>query len=485
MTKPIALLVSALGGEGGGVLADWLVAAANESGVAVQATSIPGVAQRTGSTTYYLEFVPKDAPGPTPVLSLYPAIGDVDLYAASELLEVGRAISNGFVTPDRTTVVVATHRIYTIAERAAMGDGRYDRDRLIGAASEMAKRLHLLDLQQAVRDSGAMVNAVLLGAIAATGVLPIPQEALERAIASEGKATETNLKGFRAGLALLDAAPGAAPEPTAPAFDLSKLGTYPEAARETLALGYKRLVSYQDEAYARAFMERATRIRDAERAAGGDGALLDEAARRLALWMAYEDVVRVAQLKIDPARMAGVRADIGAKDDEPVEIVEFLKPGVDEICAILPGFVARPLLAAADRGGWRDRGFAMPIRSTTIAGYALLRLLAALRPLRPLGHRFAEERERIEHWTGMVVRAAALDLGLARAVAALPGLLKGYGSTHRRGTANYVRIVGELVDPALAGRIAPGDAARRIAAATKAALADPEGATLGKVLAAA
>lgn len=485
MSRRVTLLISALGGEGGGVLADWLVSAANEAGVIVQATSIPGVAQRTGSTTYYLEFVPKDAPGPAPVLSLYPSIGDIDLYAASELLEVGRAISNGFVTPDRTTVLVATHRIYTIAERAAMGDGRYDRDRLIGAATEMAKRLHLLDLQRAIQDSGAMVNAVLLGAIAATGVLPIPREALESAITSEGKATETNLKGFRAGLALLDAAPATAETPAEPAFDLAKLGTYPEVARETLARGHQRLVSYQDEGYARAFMERATRIRDAEKAAGGDGTLLNEAARRLALWMAYEDVIRVAQLKIDPARMAGVRADIGAKDDEPVEIVEFLKPGIEEICAVLPGFIARPLLAAADRGGWRDAGFAMPIRSTTISGYALLRLLAALRPLRPIGHRFAEERARIEHWTGMVTRAAALDLSLARAVAALPGLLKGYGGTHRRGTTNYAQIVSELVDPALAGRIAPGDAARRIAAATKAALADPEGAALGKVLAAA
>ena len=56
--RPITILVAALGGEGGGVLTDWLVAVATQSGFAVQSTSIPGVAQRTGATTYYIEIVP-------------------------------------------------------------------------------------------------------------------------------------------------------------------------------------------------------------------------------------------------------------------------------------------------------------------------------------------------------------------------------------------------------------------------------------------
>ena len=486
MSRPITLLVSALGGEGGGVLADWLIAAAAEVGVVVQATSIPGVAQRTGSTTYYLEFVKPSDDAARPTLSLYPVIGDVDLYAASELLEVGRAIANGFVTPDRTTVVAADHRIYTIAERVAMGDGRYDRDKIVGAATEMAKTLHLLDLQGAVRASGAMVNAVLLGAVAATGVLPIPVEAIERAIAAEGKATEQNLRGFRAGLALLGAPKRDAEAETAPtATPAAEVSGFPEIGREVLALGARRATSFQNADYAKRYLERATRLWKAEQAAGGDGALLAEAARRLALWMTYEDVVRVAQLKIDPARIAQVRVDAGAGPDDPIEIVEYLKPGVDEICAVLPSFLARPILAAAERGGWRDKGFAMPIRTTTIVGYALLRALTAMRPLRPLGHRFGEEQAAIERWIDGVCRAAAIDLGLAKAVAALPSLLKGYGSTHRRGSANYARIVAELVEPALAGRMPPSEAARRIAAAAKAALADPEGTTLAKTLAAA
>ena len=57
--QPVTILLCALGGEGGGVLADWLVHTARLCGHAVQGTSIPGVAQRTGATTYYVEIFPR------------------------------------------------------------------------------------------------------------------------------------------------------------------------------------------------------------------------------------------------------------------------------------------------------------------------------------------------------------------------------------------------------------------------------------------
>src|SRR5262249_24574807 len=108
--RPITMLVAALGGEGGGVLTDWIVAAAAQLGFPVQSTSIPGGAQRTGATTYYIEIVPtpwSQLGGKTPVLALAPGIGDVDIVVASELMEAGRAIAAGFVTPDRTLMVAS------------------------------------------------------------------------------------------------------------------------------------------------------------------------------------------------------------------------------------------------------------------------------------------------------------------------------------------------------------------------------------------
>ncbi|HEY4748070.1 MAG TPA: 2-oxoacid:acceptor oxidoreductase family protein, partial [Steroidobacteraceae bacterium] len=175
--RPIAMLIAALGGEGGGVLTDWIVSAAATEGYPVQSTSIPGVAQRTGATTYYIEILPVTFAalgGKRPVLALTPGGGDVDIVVASELMEAGRAIGNGFVTPDRTAMIASTHRSYAIAERMAMGDGRYDVGRLVQAIETHARRNLLFDMAAVAKETGAMINAVMLGAIAAADALPIP-----------------------------------------------------------------------------------------------------------------------------------------------------------------------------------------------------------------------------------------------------------------------------------------------------------------------
>src|SRR5678815_2975587 len=110
MTHPISLLICALGGEGGGVLTEWLVDVAHQAGYAVQSTSIPGVAQRTGATTYYVEVFPVPVAqlgGKRPVFSLNPVPGALDAMVSSELLETARQIGNGMTAPDRTLVILS------------------------------------------------------------------------------------------------------------------------------------------------------------------------------------------------------------------------------------------------------------------------------------------------------------------------------------------------------------------------------------------
>ena len=203
--KPIKLLIAALGGEGGGVLASWLHSAAIAGGHFVQGTSIPGVAQRTGATTYYLELVPNAGErhrtsGVRPVLALNAAPGEVDLVVASELLESTRAIAAGYVTPDRTVLIASSTRVFTVDEKAAMGDGRLDRERMLAMAERFSQRAVVADFADIAAQQKSPLNAVLLGAIAATGVLPIPAETFRAAIRAEGKAVDANLRGFEAGL---------------------------------------------------------------------------------------------------------------------------------------------------------------------------------------------------------------------------------------------------------------------------------------------
>ena len=493
--RPVTLLIAALGGEGGGVLTSWIVDAAAASGLPVQSTSIPGVAQRTGATTYYIEIWPEpwSALGSKhPVLSLVPGTGDVDLVVASELLEAGRVIAQGFVTGERTTIIASTHRIYAIAERAAMGDGRLDVGRLMKAVEEQAQSHILFDMEETARQAGSVISAVMLGAIAGSGKLPLAAEAFAAAIRAEGKAVDANLRGFAAGLAALNraAAPRAAqkrpqaPRPTLAALERAAEETLPEAARAIAVEGLRRLAAYQDLRYARLYLDRLAPIRDADAAAGADGRLLRETARHLAVRMSFEDVIRVAQAKTDPARFTRIRQELRLAPEDPLAITDFYKPGIEELASILPPGLARPILAFAARRGWLGKVYwGMAIKSNSVTGFLRLKLLASLRPWRPRSHRYREEQAQIDSWLALIVEAARRSPALALEIADCARLIKGYGETHARGRANFARIEARVIRPALAGRYAASAASDAVAAARIAALADPEGDRLERTLA--
>src|SRR5260370_20851457 len=139
--------------------------------------------------------------GRRPVLSLVPGAGDIDVMVASELLEAGRAVAGGFVTPERTTLIASTHRILAMTEKMAGGDGQFDIGRLLKAVEEHAQSHVLFDMEDTARQSGSVISAVMLGAIAGAGRLPIPPEAFAPALRTDGKAVDANLRGFTAGLA--------------------------------------------------------------------------------------------------------------------------------------------------------------------------------------------------------------------------------------------------------------------------------------------
>lgn len=484
MPKPITILIGALGGDGGGVLCDWIVAAAQGQGLGVQATQIPGVAQRTGATTYYVEVMPRGAEAAS-VLALNPAIGEVDVALATELLEAGRMIFNGFVTPDRTTLIASTHRVLAIGERMAMGDGSFDVGRLLRAVKERSKEQILFDMDQAAEESGGVINAVLLGALAGSGRLPIPDAAFEAAIRHAGKSIDTNLAAFAFGRGhargeLAQAVREhrkrqAAAQGVADLIERARK-TFPAASLDVVEEGIRRLASYQDCNYAALYLDRLE---------GLPADLVREVARHLAVRMSFEDVIRVAQAKTSAERVTRVRAEVRAKAHESLEITEHFKPGLEEIAAILPPVLARRLLAWGRRTGRLGKTyFSMHVRTTTILGFARLRLVAGLRWWRPRSFRYIEEQAEIERWLGQIRAAAPLGADLAREIAELARLIKGYGDTHRRGLGNYRRISDEVIAPALAGRISPSAATDAVASARVAALADPEGESLAKTLAA-
>jgi indolepyruvate ferredoxin oxidoreductase, beta subunit len=468
--RPITILIAALGGEGGGVMADWLMEAATQSELPAQATSIPGVAQRTGATTYYLEIYPlrkSELNGREPVLSLTPSPGNVDIMVASELVEAGRAMQNGFVNPERTTLIASTHRIYATVEKMQMADGRFETDKVLAAARELARTAVLFDMRRLAQESGTVINAVLFGAMAGSGVLPLSREACEQAIRRAGRGAEASLRGFAAGYDIAGGQRGA-PEPVAPPKRATELP-------EILELAAQRLKDYQGERYAELYRRRV------EPFLQGDAKVAATVARHLATWMTYEDIIRVADLKTRASRFARVRREVGAMDDEPVVVIDYLKPGIEEFASVMPAPLGRRLVAWAERRGKLDAyNVGMHIKTSGVFGYVLMRSLAWLRPLRPWSYRYSDEQQLIERWIGLVGQAAKRDAGLAFEIAECARLVKGYGDTHRRGKANFLAIVDALVENP--PTVDAAEQAKAVRKAREAALADPEAKALGTAL---
>ena len=463
-----------LGGQGGGVVSSWLVNAAERENFHVQATSVPGVAQRTGATIYYLEFHPRQEGRSAPVMGLMPTPGISDIVVASELLEAARMVERGIVNRRQTTLIASTHRAYVIGEKAVAGDGRTPSEHLLALARTNAKRLVALDMARIAEAQGAVISAVVLGAIAGAGVLPFAVDAYRQAIRQAGIAVAGNLacfdvafkvaadkvagesppntaaqastasaENFGSGLGFhspeIDR--GKIPEPTVaeppspplPEFLRTAVDEFPPPLQPTLRHCVERLVDYQDARYGVEFLERIREILPLDDA--GRGYRLSEgAAKGLALWMSFEDTIRVADLKTRRARQERLRTEAALQPGQVMRVTEFLKPRVEEICGTLPRPVGAALMASA--AGRKFIGkFTGPkkIVSTNIGGYLLLRGIAGLKIMRRRTLRYHQESAAIQEWFDLVKECARTNYGLACEVALSQELASGYGDTFVRG----------------------------------------------------
>ncbi len=480
--RAISIAILAMGGEGGGVLADWLVDLAERNGFAVQATSVPGVAQRTGATIYYLEMFPLgEVPaGTQPVLGLNPVPGEVDIVVASELMEAGRALQRGLVTPERTTLVASTHRVYSMTERTAVGDGRVDAQKILDGARVAARHFVGADFGALAEKTGSLISPVLYGALAACGALPFTREQFEETIRAGGVGVGSSLKAFAAGFEAALDKPAAGAEPKAlPAVGprLAALAErieaeFPAAVYATMRIGIVRLADYQDIAYASEYLDRLAALR------GCGHELLDETARHLALWMSYEDTIRVADLKTRRSRFDRVAGEVKLTTQQQLDISEFMHPRIEEVADTLPAALGRWLLATRWARGcvetFTRRG--RVVKTSSLRGYLMLYLLASMRPLRRKSLRFEIEQARIGEWLATIARLSVFDPALTLEVARLQRLVKGYGDTHARGWGHFQRLIGAL--PMLQANPNGAQSLRDLA---QAALADEDGQALERV----
>lgn len=479
----IKLAVLAVGGQGGGVLANWIADLATAGGYAVQMTSVAGVAQRTGATIYHVEMAPKaDA---APVFALAPAPGDVDIVIASELMEAGRAVMRGFVTPDRTTLVASTHRILAVSEKQVPGDGRGDGDAVAERVRAAARHAVMFDMERIAQEAGSVISASLFGGLARSGALPFAPDLYEQVIRASGRGVDPSLAAFRGALAYTEAAPqprpGTAMTVTGPdnlrrewETLTARIETLPEPARDMARAGLRNVVDYQDIAYGRDYLDRLARFAAVD---DENATLTTAAAKYIANAMCYDDIIRVADLKTRASRATRLRGEQQVPDGSIVQVTEYFHPRAEELVSILP---AR-LSAWVEERGWAMRllgamGGGKRLRSDRIGGFLMLWLLAGLRRHRRALARHATETAHLDRLESTAFAARSPALGAE--ILACQRLIKGYSDTHARGLSKFDRVMAAL--PMLDGRDDAADWVRRL---REAALQDEKGAALDGAIA--
>ncbi|MEM5472349.1 indolepyruvate oxidoreductase subunit beta family protein [Hoeflea sp. AS60] len=483
----IKLAIMAVGGQGGGVLTNWIEDCAHRNGYVVQATSVAGVAQRTGATIYYMEMAP--AQERLPVFSLLPAAGDVDILVAAEMMEAGRAIMRGFVTPDRTTLIASSHRALAVSEKMVPGDGIADSEEVIAAAEISSRRFIAFDMEKMAVDAGSMISASLFGALAGSGALPFDRESFEAAIKASGRGVNASLRAFASGF---EAAAGGRVErpqsgntktaagntPAGPEHLIEKWNALearatalPGPVRDMALTGLRAVVDFQDLDYGKEYLDRLEKVLGHDDDAKGHELTL-EAAKYIAKAMAYDDVFRVADLKTRGSRFARVRTEIAPAQGSQMKLTEFMHPRAEEIVGMMPSGLGRRLSGSQSAMRLVDKmvNKGRRLRTDRLFPFAQLYVLGGLRKYRRGTLRHAIETEHMEGWLEKALGYRKIDYALAVETLRNRRLVKGYSDTHTRGLSKFDRVMDGVA--LLAGR---DDAAHWCRLLREAALADEKG----------
>jgi indolepyruvate ferredoxin oxidoreductase beta subunit len=476
----IKILVPAVGGQGGGVLTEWLVQAFFLEDYDVQGISLPGLSQRGGSTVYYLEAHPRSASGDKQVIfAQFPVPGEVDIIVAQEFLELGRALQLGYGS-DKTTIITSTHRIFSTLEKMPVGSGIYSDENLRKLAASFSSKFIELNALQLSKDNGMdelAVNAILFGALAASGAMQLGRGSFEKSIEKIGVSVKTNLRAFEVGYGYVSS--HMVPELRKPAvvwesfvqeradkleeYDreeylgrVSRLETlFPPNLREILAESVFRLLEYQGAGYADAYVDSVRTVFEIDRKSKGGGFKLTEYfAKNLALLMSFEDGIRVAELKIKSERFKRIKEEMRLRDDQVFKVVDYLKPDAEELYGLLPYFLVAPVVRFTNTGMFKKLWtrkkpltFGQTPTTTSFTGFARLWFLTKIKFMRPYSYRFRKEHALIKKYMDSVKYYSSLDYRVGCLVAKSASMIKGYGKVRRRTTNAFLRYIENVVSP--------------------------------------
>ena len=463
--RPIAIAIVAMGGQGGGVLTEWIVKLAENKGWVAQSTSVPGVAQRTGATIYYVEMMPP-LDGRRPILSLMPTPGDVDIVMASEFMEAGRSILRGIVTPDRTTLIASNHRSLAIAEKMAPGNGIADKGTVTDAIGVTAKKEIIFDMDALAVENGSVISSALFGALAGSGALPFELASYLEVIQAGGKGADASARTFNAAFRRAqtgDTAPPfdpaeAKPKAVLPASAHDQLfgpllvrlrQEMPEASQLMAYAGLRKVVDYQDLAYGEEYLDILKHLHGVDRdCAGGEKNYLftTNSAKYLANAMTYDDVIRVADLKTRASRRERIEREMSLGQDQVLQTTEFMHPRMEEVAGMLPARLGRWIEARPRLFHWLDRRISKGrrVRTYSIHWFLGLYVVGGLRGMRRRSLRHAVEVIHRDNWLKIAMDAVRSNYELGVEILQCRRLIKGYSDTHARGLSKFDQVISAI-----------------------------------------
>jgi len=472
--KLIKILIPAVGGQGGAVLTEWLIKALEIEEYDVQGISLPGLSQRGGSTTHYIEAYPKNS-GENIVFSQYPLPGDIDLILSQELLELGRILKDGFGS-ENTTIISSTHRIYSTQEKLPISSGIYSEEVLTKFAEEFSKNFIGVDVLKIAQENGMNLlaaNAIIFGALSSTFVLPIKKESFQKAIESVGVSSNSNLKAFNIGYDYVIKNKKDSSGKDNDQFieneylkyiknkdkdKISKIisglsGKYPEFLIPLMSEALYRLTDYQSLRYAEEFLKKLEKFREIDQSVpNNDFKLTETVLKNLALLMSYEDGIRVSELKIRDERFKRIKKEMQIRDDQIFNVVDYLKPDAEEVYGLFPNVIVAPVLYLIDsrifKNFWRRKEpltVAQKPTTTSFFGFFRIWILSKFKFMRSYSYRYKKEHNVIKLYLQNVEKFAEADYELGLMVARSGSIIKGYGRVRRRTTDTFSRLINNVI----------------------------------------
>lgn len=446
---PVKIAIMAVGGDGGGVLAQWIVKLGEMNDYWSQSTALAGVAQRTGSTIYYLELFPlKEAAGQMPVLAQMPEQGKVDILLATEIVEAGRSLQRGFVSQN-TTLIFSTHRSLSIGEKEIPGDGIINSETILQMANKYAGRTVQGDFNKLATRNGSVISACLFGALAASKALPFPQWQFEKVITQSNLSVKQSLAAFHEVIEYLEKNPVLQEKLRVSLADLpaiklpkaleARVADFPKELHPIFNSALPRLMDWQNEKWALEYLNLVSEIVTMDQ---GEFLLSQQVAKNLANAMMYDDLVNVAAVKTAANRWQTVYRQVNAKEENVVKVVDYLHPGPDEVTGFLPVRMGLKLRHSQWFSSFfkkyldRDRRMS----THTLFGFIFLYLIGGMKRYRLKTLRHQEEKENWLGWLERIKEAAKVNYALAVQLAISYRLKKGYGDTYTRGHSKFKSI---------------------------------------------